>query len=522
MRDRQDATFVVRLLGIAALTALAACGSGGGGEPDTGDGGSNDWKPGVFKPSSSFAGRCESPRAGTTDLEGSVLDENNFLRSYSDETYLWYDEIVDQNPASFTSALAYFDELVTLEMTPSGAPKDRFHFTISTDEWERLSQSGESAGYGAQWAVLEPNPPSRVVRVAYTEPDSPATAPTVQLARGADVLTVDGASVANGNANTLNAGLFPAAAGEPHTFTIRDLGSTVTREITMTSAIVTSSPVQNVKSVDTPMGKVGYLLFNDHIATAEGQLIDAVEQLAAESVQHLVVDLRYNGGGFLAIASEFAYMIAGAVPTAGATFEEIRFNDKHPTTDPVTGEPLVPMPFFDETLGFSPSAPEGQPLPSLNLQKVYVLAGPDTCSASESIINSLRGVDVEVVLVGATTCGKPYGFYPTDNCGTTYFTIQFQGFNNQGFGDYGDGFSPQNDPFGEAIPGCSVHDDFDHALGDPLEARFKTALDLIQGGSCPAPTGAAPERGLAKPGALHPPDGIAPKDPWRENRILRR
>ena len=57
-------------------------------------------------------------------------------------------------------------------------------------------------------------------------------------------------------------------------------------------------------------------------------------------------------------------------------------------------------------------------------------------------MNGLRGVGVEVIQIGSTTCGKPYGFYPTDNCGTTYFTIQFKGVNDAGFGDYSDGFSP--------------------------------------------------------------------------------
>ena len=40
---------------------------------------------------------------------------------------------------------------------------------------------------------------------------------------------------------------------------------------------------------------------------------------------------------------------------------------------------------------------------------------------SEAIINGLDGVNVQVIQIGATTCGKPYGFYPQDNCGTTYF-----------------------------------------------------------------------------------------------------
>ena len=69
--------------------------------------------------------------------------------------------------------------------------------------------------------------------------------------------------------------------------------------------------------------------FNDHLPTAEQQLIDAFATFAAANVTDLVLDLRYNGGGSLAIASEVAYMIAGNVPTAGQPFERLVFNDKH-------------------------------------------------------------------------------------------------------------------------------------------------------------------------------------------------
>jgi len=521
--------YVARLVICGLGASLAGCG-GGGGDGGDGGGGGGDWTPGVFLPSDSFAAQCAAPRSGTNpdggqpypDVQGTTLDENNFLRSWSDETYLWYDEITDQDPAGFSNPLAYFEELRTFATTPSGADKDKFHFTFDSDEWFQLSQSGASVGYGAAWIILAASPPREAV-VGYTEPGSPATDPTVNLARGARVLEVDGVSVLDGSPGALNAGLFPATAGETHTFVVEDLGANGnTREITMTSEVVTSTPVQNVKTVASPSGTVGYLLFNDHIATAEEGLVDAVEQLAG--VDELVLDIRYNGGGFLAIASQIAYMIAGDVPTAGRTFEEIQFSDKHPSTDPVTGEPLQPMPFIDTTVGFS-SLPSGQALPTLDLPRVVVLTGPNTCSASESIMNALRGVDVEVVQIGSTTCGKPYGFYPTDNCGTTYFTIQFRGVNDKNFGDYTDGFSPENTS-GSAVdtpvPGCSVADDFEHALGDPLERRFDSALQYLGNQSCPAPSGIAGP-GLSKTTApLSATEGIMPKSPWRENRILQR
>ena len=88
--------------------------------------------------------------------------------------------------------------------------------------------------------------------------------------------------------------------------------------------------MQNVSVITTPSGRIGYLLFNDHIATAEQALIDAVNQLnVAPGIDDLVIDLRYNGGGLLDVAGEFAYMIAGPAATAGEPFELLQFNDKH-------------------------------------------------------------------------------------------------------------------------------------------------------------------------------------------------
>jgi carboxyl-terminal processing protease len=523
---------ITRGLGIIALGMLAGCGGGGGGG---GGGGSTPppagHTPGTFQPSATFSNQCVTPRNGTNpatgapypDRAGSRTAENNFLRSWTNELYLWYSEVPDLNPANYET-LAYFAELKTPALTASGQPKDKFHFTYDSADWYALSQSGVSAGYGAQWMILSGTPPRQVV-VAYVEPNSPAT--TVGLQRGDEVLLVDGADAVNGNSQaivaTLNAGLFPEDSGQSHTFRIlKGSGSTV--DIAMTSANVTSDPVQNVGTIPTQSGPVGYLLFNDHIATAEGELIDAVNALKVANVSDLVLDIRYNGGGYLDIASELAYMIAGSSRTSGQVFERISFNDKHPSTNPVTGQPLTPTPFHTTTQDFS--EPPGVALPTLNLPRVYVITSSGTCSASEAIMNALRGVNVEVYQIGSTTCGKPYGFYARDNCGTTYFSIQFKGINAKGFGDYADGFSPNNVSsgiIGERIPGCQVADDFDHSLGDVNERRLAAALSFRASNNqtCPAASGFAPGTQL-KPGqSTAELEGYLYRSPFRENRILR-
>ena len=487
----------------------------------------------MFPAAATFVDRCVSPRTGTdpltgrayADVAGTAMDENMWLRSWTNDLYLWYSEVPDINPAPYAIA-DYFDLLKTSASTPSGNPKDKFHFTFPTTEWIALSQSGAQAGYGAQWVLLATTPPRRAL-VAYTEPNSPAVpnGAAPKLFRGTEVLTVDGVDLVNGNTqadvDALNAGLFPTTAGQMHSFQVRDAGSAVIRTITMTSAIVTSAPVQNVAVIQQPGGPVGYMLFNDHIATAEDALLNAVNTLQAGSITDLVLDIRYNGGGFLDIASELAFMIAGTGRTSGKTFELLTFNSKHPTTDPVTGQPITPQPFHSATVGIG-AGPPGRPLPSLNLARVFVLTSANTCSASESIINSLRGVDVEVIQIGSTTCGKPYGFYPEDNCGTTYFSIEFKGVNQKGFGEYTDGFSPMNTvgTASEKIPGCSVADDFDHQLGDPAEGRLAVALAYRQNPVCSVPPSGVGPRALAVEMPIN--DGELFKSPWLENRILRR
>jgi C-terminal processing protease CtpA/Prc len=503
---------------------VAACdnsgGSGFAGTPPP----SGEWQEGVFLDAATFVNRCQNPRSGIDpatnqpylDVQGTTLDENNFLRSYSNDTYLWYDEIIDQDPGLFADPVAYFlDELIT-----PVKDKDRFHFTEDTEEYFQLSQSGVSVGYGAAWALLSDTPP-REVFVAYTEPNSSATNLPDPLLRGAMLVTVDGIDVENGvDRDALNAGLFPTEAGQTHIFEILDPGAQTTRTIQMTSTEVTAAPVRNVSIIPTATGPVGYLLFNDHIRTAESALVDAVNQLnAGPGITDLVLDIRYNGGGFLFIASQLAYMIAGDAQIAGRPFETLQFNDKHPVTNPVTGEALAPTPFFNVTT-------TNELLPVLNLpqRRVFVLTGPGTCSASESIVNSLRGVDVDVIQIGTTTCGKPYGFYETPNCGTSYFTIQFQGINAKGFGDYTDGFSPADtDPsIGTILPGCSVGDDFSNALGDPAEARLATALAYRDTGACPPPASLAMrELGEMSTGTT-PRDGTVVKNPWLTNRIVER
>ena len=469
------------LLPFSLAALLTGCGGGGSDNATNPTTDNSGWTSGVFASSGQFKGQCQA------------INEKNWLRSWSNETYLWYDEIIDTNPALTSGVIDYFNTLKTEQLTESGAKKDNFHFSLPTDEWQRQNQSGLSFGYGFNIKIIAGSAPRQAV-VSYTEPNTPAS--NQNIIRGFELLEVDGVDFINTTSSSevgiINAGLFPEQTGKVTEFVFRDISTNENRTVTLTSQNIESQPVMNVRT-DLVAGDVGYFQFNSHNAIAETQLYNAFNQLAASSIKDLVIDVRYNGGGLLQMASQVGYMVGGS-NTQGKIFERTIFNDKYPNTNPVTGQALTPMPFTNRFVGFENNSAivAGTPLPTLNLERVFVLTTSSTCSASEAIINGLRGADVEIIQIGAGTCGKPYGFYPTDNCDTTYFTIQFTGENNKGFGEYSDGFAPQN-TIDDArqpvrIAGCAVADDFTKRLGDASESLLSTALSYRENGSCPAPS----------------------------------
>jgi C-terminal processing protease CtpA/Prc len=474
---------------------LSACGGSGSqspGIPPTPSIIEPDWIPGQFSDDSIYKNLCAVPRTvpdsnGDTflDSQGTAMHEKMWLRSWTHDTYLWYNEVDDNDPSPFSVA-DYFSQLKTNELTTSGSLKDNFHFSQSTEDYNQRTQSGVTSGYGISWEFVSSSSPRRLI-VRYTEPSSPAAINNVS--RGYELKTIDGIDFVNAGAqsevNQINAALFPSDAGQTFNFVFSDDAGNQVLDINLTSANVELQPVQNISVFDTNAGRVGYMQFNSFIRSGQDGLINGFQQFVDEGVTELVIDLRYNGGGLVTMASQVAYMIAGSAQTDNMVFQTFKFNDKYINQDPVTGNTNTPIPFYNREKDWARNEFTNNILPSVNLPRVFILATDNTCSASEAVINGLRGIDVEVVLIGDTTCGKPFGFYATDNCSTTYFSVQLQLDNAKGFGEYSDGFQPVSSPaFDNQLPGCTVADDFTQALGNRNEALLKASIDYAETGAC--------------------------------------
>ena len=459
------------LAGLAALLVLSGCGGGGGG------GGS----------SSSAPPAATTPP--TVDQLANVCTpagEKAWAAAHLDDVYLFYRDIVAVDPAAYPTPEAYFDALLVRS-------KDRFSFVEPQSVADAFFNAGQDIGYGG---VFKYDTANRL-RIGFVDAGGPLA--LQDIARGAEITQIEGVAVSSLSTTAINAYLFPSTVGASVRLTLVDTPQGAPRTISVVSTTVVGDPVPLAQvlpadATDPQSPKIGYLLFNDHVATSESRLVDAITTFRTAGVSDLVIDLRYNGGGFLYIASELATMIGGNRITPGATFEKLLFNDKHPERTNAAGNTV---PFYPTTQG-------GQALPTLNLSRVFVITAPGTCSASESIINGLAPF-VQVIRIGGTTCGKPYGFIQTNNCGKAYFAIQFQGVNANGFGDYGAGFAPT----------CVVADDFDRPLGNRFEGRLAATLQYSRTATCPA---AAVDREAvraaeAREGQLGRPD--------RQRRLLR-
>ena len=449
---------------------------------------SGDGSTGGTDPGAPQANRCAPDNSDARNAQGALLSnyrdgsrslEKQWLAAYFEQNYLWPSEIPDVNPneavyntgTHFALMTAYFDALRSKEKQADGLAKDRHSFTYRTADYNLLS-GGVALGYGVEWLWSTETP--RQIWVGAIQPGSQAE--QVGLARGDRLLTVtvDGVTVAADSPTTagiaaLIAVLFPKVRNQTITLALR-AATGQAKTVTVTTGEVTTQPVLVSRVVDVGSRRVGYMNLMDFNTPAEAQMVTVFQQFSSSRVQDLVIDLRYNGGGYIYLSSQLAFMVAGPVATRNRVFERLQYNEKRASDN-------VDTPFYGVTTGYAGSnTVRGTSLPTLNLNRVTVLTTASTCSASEALINGLRGIGVTVDVVGARTCGKPYGFTQKDNCGISYFPIEFQGLNAKGEGDYASGMAPS----------CQANDDLSKPLGDVGEGMLAAALAYRNSGVCPA------------------------------------
>jgi len=362
------------------------------------------------------------------------------------DIYLWYNQIPSTfNAKSYDGLDAIMTAIRQYSTEPGfSAPVDRWSFAVKKSEWDDVS-SGISGDFGLNVFFRAEGD----LRVKSVEAASPAGRAGIR--RGWRITKING----NTNMTTANADYIVQAVWNSSTASLTFLkpdGSTV--DVNLTAATYQTSPVILDSVYTVSNKKVGYLSFNSFLGDTT-QIYNAFSRIfgkfSTAGVSEVVVDMRYNGGGYVSVSQKLADWLAPASANGQLMMKE-QFNDKYSSEN---------------------TTDNFQKLGSLNLSRVFFIVSNSTASASELLINNLKPY-MDVQLVGPSkTYGKPVGFFPIPEGDSYIFPVSFRSTNKNGEGNY----------FGGLALNSQVADGLDKDWGDVSESCLQSALQFISTGA---------------------------------------
>jgi C-terminal processing protease CtpA/Prc len=265
------------------------------------------------------------------------------------------------------------------------------------------------------------------------------------------------------------------------------------QEVVLSQTSYPADPVSTYALLDTPEGTAGYLVLNSFppLAAAQVSLDNAFAVFATAGITHLIIDLRYNAGGYTETAE---YLLGLLAPTRlqGAILYTEHYNtllqqrqapiltqqrllDANGNAIPYKGRYAT---YAD--VDYSPEANTYTLTKHGSLETitdVTFITTAETASASELVIHALRP-HLRIRQVGTTSYGKPVGFFPVTIDRYMLWMPTFNITNATGDGDYYNGLPPD----------IIAPDDVTHDFGDPQEASLATALSHTGSSRLPAGT----------------------------------
>lgn len=391
-----------------------------------------------------------------------VAQQNMYVHNLLKDVYLWYREVPDDiDYKAFSSPEQLLDFL-------RYDPFDRFSTITDAQQFNDLLIEGRDIGYGLSFLT-----DSGRLRFVYRD----SSAGRAGLQRGDQLLTLNGEDLADiALANDWDRVLGPDVEGTTLDIVVRRPdGSTF--GTTLTKGTININTVLHSGIIAGQATPTGYLVFNSFLATSVEELESAFATFHAEGVRRLILDLRYNRGGSVLVASLLASYL-NRVDNDNQLFTRLTYNDKHPELNQA---------YY---LGRVQNA--------LSLDQIIVITTGETCSASEMIISGLEPYAAEVLSVGSTTCGKPVGMSGREFCGKLILPVMFESRNRRGEGEYYNGIAAD----------CGANDSPTLDFGNSGESMLSEALFLANNGQCSASGRAARSVAVPTTSAIDSPRAI--------------
>jgi carboxyl-terminal processing protease len=390
-----------------------------------------------------------TPVAVTTDPE--KIKDSTLL--YSKDVYLWYNQIPSTFDArSFADPVAIMTAIRQYSIEPGfSAAVDRWSFAMKKTDWDNLSGGlgttfGATSGTTGDFGMGVFFNAAGDLRVKSVERASPSGLAGIR--RGWRITKINGST----NITTSNSSVIVDAVynSTQTTFTfIKPDGNSV--DISLTAAHYQEHPVYLDTVYTVNSKKTGYMVFNSFLGdTTEiySEFNRVFSKFSSQNVSDVVIDLRYNGGGYVSVQEKLADYLASSSANNNLMMKE-QYNDKNSA--------------YNSTINF-------KKLGSLNLSRIFFIVTSGTASASELLINNLKPY-MDVKLIGPTnTHGKPVGFFPIPVGDYYIFPVSFRSTNASGNGNYFSGFTPDS----------KVNDGLTKDWGDITESCLASAIKYTE------------------------------------------
>jgi len=388
------------LLSLSLL--LVSCGGGGGG-----------------------SGGVIADRSPSSPTQSFTQTEKDFVYGLFTTEYLWFDKVASNvDYSAFDTPQALIDGL--------RVPDDRWSFMVTKEEYENNANqktAGFGFGYINDFTVY-------IVRI-----DAPAYN---NLFRGDVILEVNN----------------EAASSENIAEASKNLNVKTTFKILRNGAEKNVVITPREYTFKVTMGKIlnntiGYLRYDSFTGSSVSEFEEEFTKFKAAGITELIVDLRYNGGGSVDVASALLDNITNQYSGKRQAYLDWNENYQQKNTSITFGE-------------VEPN--------DLDMKRVIFLVTKDSASASELVISALKPYlgKTNVVTIGDATHGKPVGMAGKAYGSDYYFLINFYVKNSAGEKTNLDGI----------LATCLAEDDLTHLMGDTNETMLKTALHYIDTRSC--------------------------------------
>ena len=433
---------------------------------------------------------------------GSTLDlirDSIFL--YAQEDYYWYDALptyAQFNPRGYTGSTdiaaltAEVNAISQFKINPAtGQPYEYYAANPGEAKYSFIDDgtvSTELNGTRGDFGFAPLYNTTTDLRVKYVYPGSPADLAGIK--RGYQITAI------NGNTNFPYDG--PTGTNVQFVINAYAYSSTIamtllkpdgtSMNVNLTAASYAVNPVLTYKIFNQGNGHiVGYIVFNSFTsdAVADPVLITAFNYFTTNGVTDLVVDLRYNGGGYVSTA-EFLDNLIVPVAKSGSLMYNTYFNTNlangqdpllanQVRTNTSTGQQYN---YAQINFSVAANAVNFAKKGTLNVNQVFFIVTGSTASAAELTINNLLPV-MPVQLIGQNTYGKPVGFFDIDINKYQLYVPEFATMNSANQGGYYTGMTPGTSPY----PGIKDYDDVTKDFGDPTEGLLAHALTYTKIGA---------------------------------------